>query len=42
VGLEKLRPLFEALDGTVTYDSLRISVACLRNLPPDETSGIDL
>ncbi len=32
----RLRPIFEALEGTVTYDTIRIALACLRNLPPDE------
>ena len=32
----RLRPIFEALEGTVTYDVIRIAVACLRNLPPDD------
>ena len=32
----RLKPIFEALEGTVTYDAIRIAVACLRNLPPDE------
>jgi len=32
----RLKPIFEALEGTVTYDVIRIAVACLRNLPPDE------
>ena len=32
----RLKPIFEALEGTVTYDVIRIAVACLRNLPPDD------
>jgi len=30
-GLERLKPLFEALGGEVPYDELRIAAACLRN-----------
>ncbi|MEX0704165.1 MAG: DNA helicase RecQ [Planctomycetales bacterium] len=33
-GLEKLKPIFEALDGTVDYERIRIAVACLRNAAP--------
>ncbi|MEQ8785696.1 MAG: DNA helicase RecQ [Pirellulaceae bacterium] len=33
VGMERLKPLHEALGGDVGYDELRIAVACLRNLP---------
>jgi ATP-dependent DNA helicase RecQ len=38
-GLERLKPLFEALEGTVGYDELRIAVACLRNAAPEETAA---
>jgi ATP-dependent DNA helicase RecQ len=34
-GLDRLKPLYEALGGTVSYDQLRIAVACLRNAPPE-------
>jgi ATP-dependent DNA helicase RecQ len=34
-GIERLRPLFEALGGEVSYDDLRIAVACLRNAAPE-------
>jgi len=34
-GVERLKPLFEALGGEVSYDDLRIAVACLRNAPPE-------
>jgi ATP-dependent DNA helicase RecQ len=34
-GIERLRPLFDALGGEVSYDDLRIAVACLRNSPPE-------
>jgi ATP-dependent DNA helicase RecQ len=33
VGMERLKPLHEALGGEVGYDQIRIAVACLRNLP---------
>jgi ATP-dependent DNA helicase RecQ len=33
-GLDRLKPLYEALEGTVSYDDLRIASACLRNTPP--------
>ena len=33
-GLDRLKPLYEALGGEVSYDELRIAVACLRNAPP--------
>ncbi|MBI5757669.1 MAG: RecQ family ATP-dependent DNA helicase [Planctomycetales bacterium] len=36
VGHEKLKPIFDALEGTVSYDAIRIAVACLRNLPPED------
>lgn len=32
----RLKPIFEALEGTVTYDVIRIGIACLRNLPSDD------
>ena len=35
-GLERLKPIFEALDETIPYDRIRIAVACLRNSPPEE------
>ncbi len=34
-GLDRLKPLFEHFAGSVSYDQLRIAVACLRNAPPD-------
>ena len=34
-GLDRLKPLYEALGGTVSYDQLRIAVACLRNAAPE-------
>jgi ATP-dependent DNA helicase RecQ len=30
VGAERLKPIFEALNGTVPYDQIRIALACLR------------
>ena len=36
VGTERLKPIFEALNESIPYDQIRIAVACLRNLPPDE------
>ncbi len=27
----RLKPIFEALEGTVEYDQIRIALACLRN-----------
>ena len=32
----KLKPIFDALDGTVSYDILKIALACLQHVPPDE------
>ena len=34
-GLDRLKLLFEALGGEVSYDQIRIAVACLRNEAPD-------
>jgi ATP-dependent DNA helicase RecQ len=34
VGLERLKPIFEALDGSVPYDQIRIVTECLRNRAP--------
>lgn len=31
VGFEMLKPIFEHLEGSVTYDQIRLSVTCLRN-----------
>jgi hypothetical protein len=31
-GIERLKPIFESLGGTVDYDLIRIGVACLRNV----------
>ena len=39
VGIEKLRPLFETLEENVTYDTIRIAVACLQHLPPEEAEA---
>jgi len=33
-GLDKLKPLFEALGGEIDYAELRVACACLRNAPP--------
>ncbi len=30
-GFERIKPIFEALEGTVDYERIRIAVACLRN-----------
>ncbi|MFO1092503.1 MAG: DNA helicase RecQ [Planctomycetaceae bacterium] len=30
-GIERLKPIFERLNGTADYDEIRIAVACLRN-----------
>jgi ATP-dependent DNA helicase RecQ len=35
-GIARLRPLFDALGGKVSYDDLRIAAACLRNAPPEK------
>ena len=35
-GTERLKPIFEALHGRVSYDKIRIAVACLANRPPGE------
>jgi hypothetical protein len=34
-GMDKLRPLFDALNGEVGYDELRVACACLLNAPPE-------
>ena len=34
-GLDRLKPLFDHFEGQVSYDELRIAVACLRNAPPE-------
>ena len=39
VGLERMKPIYEALNETVPYDRIRIAIACLRNLPPDDFSA---
>jgi len=39
-GIDRLRPLFEALGGEVGYDDLRIAVACLRNAAPEDAPRI--
>jgi ATP-dependent DNA helicase RecQ len=31
VGVERLKPIFESLEGTISYDQIRIAVTCLRN-----------
>lgn len=36
VGSERLKPIFEALGGSVPYDSIRLCVACLRNQTMEE------
>jgi len=33
-GTDRLKPLYEDFDGKVSYDQLRIAVACLRNAAP--------
>lgn len=35
VGTERLKPIFEALDGQVGYDQIRIAIQCLRNTGGD-------
>ena len=34
VGTERMKPIFEALGEAVPYPQIRISLACIRNLPP--------
>jgi hypothetical protein len=34
VGLERLKPIFDQLNGAYSYDQIRISVACLQNNSP--------
>ena len=34
-GIERLKPLFEALGDEISYDEIRIALACLRNAPPE-------
>ena len=36
VGMERLKPIHEALEESVSYDEIRIALACLRNVPPEE------
>ena len=31
IGLDRLKPLFDELNGRVSYEMIRITVACLRN-----------
>ena len=31
VGIDRLRPIYEFLNGEISYDLIRISVACFRN-----------
>jgi ATP-dependent DNA helicase RecQ len=38
-GTERLKPIFDALDGQVSYDRIRVAIACLRNYPPDNSSN---
>jgi hypothetical protein len=33
-GIDRLKPLKEALGDDLGYDQIRIAVACLRNAPP--------
>ena len=32
VGLERLKPVFDQLNGAFSYDQIRIAIACLRNI----------
>jgi ATP-dependent DNA helicase RecQ len=32
---DRLKPIFDALDGTVSYDTIRIVLACMKHEPPD-------
>lgn len=34
VGVERMKPIFDALNETVPYPQIRIALACVRNLPP--------
>ena len=34
VGTEKLKPIFDQLNGMIGYDQIRLAVACLRNQEP--------
>ena len=34
VGMDRMKPIFEALGETVHYDQIRIALACIKNLPP--------
>ena len=31
IGFERLKPIFESLEGAISYDQIRIAVACLEN-----------
>ena len=35
VGTERLKPIFDALGQQVEYDQIRLSLACIKNLPPE-------
>ena len=37
----RLKPIFEALEGTVTYDAIRIALACLQHEPPADAAPVD-
>jgi len=41
VGFQRLKPLYEVLDGGVSYDQIHPAVACLRNLADQESSEGD-
>ncbi|MCY2963784.1 MAG: helix-turn-helix domain-containing protein [Planctomycetota bacterium] len=36
VGKEKLKPIFEALGGTIDYGLIKVSVNCMNNAPPED------
>jgi uncharacterized protein YpbB len=39
VGMERLKPIFDALGGSISYDQIRIVCECLRNAAADATAA---
>ena len=37
----RLKPIFESLEGTVSYDAIRIALACLQHEPPADNAPVD-
>ncbi|MEX0715141.1 MAG: DNA helicase RecQ [Planctomycetaceae bacterium] len=34
-GVERLKPIFEALEGTIDYGRIRVAIACMKNAAPE-------